>query len=347
MGRPTVRTFDEQMREPVTEHRQTPKVGDNATAWVRALVPGLGLALVIGILVTAFAWPAANTEPRNVPIGIVAPPEVVTRTEQRLTGFDLEATSDETAARRLIQNRDAYGAILFDETEPPRVLTASAASPAVTQILQNVATQLGRDANAQPAMAIEDVAPFPESDPRGAGFTAAMLPMVMGGILSGIAISYAVAGIWRRIASSGIAAIGAGLTVALVVQTWLGSLDGSYWANAGVIALTIAAISISLVGLHAVIGLPGIGLGALIVFLLGNPMSGVTTAPEMLPSGWGTLGQLLPPGAGAALLRSTAFFDGAAAGGPLLVLLGWLTLGALLAVAGWWYRPASQDAPAG
>jgi hypothetical protein len=29
----------------------------------------------------------------------------------------------------------------------------------------------------------------------------------------------------------------------------------------------------------------------------------------MLPTGWGTLGQMLPPGAGGSLLRSTAFFE--------------------------------------
>jgi hypothetical protein len=115
-----------------------------------------------------------------------------------------------------------------------------------------------------------------------------------------------------------------------VVQGWLDALSGSYWANSGAIALTATAIALTLVGLHALLGPPGIGLGAVVLFLLGNPLSGVASAPEMLPSGWGTLGQLLPPGAGAGLLRSTAFFDGAASGGPLLVLGCWAAGGAAL-----------------
>ncbi len=54
----------------------------------------------------------------------------------------------------------------------------------------------------------------------------------------------------------------------------------------------------------------------------------------MLPGWSGTLGQLLPPGAGGQLLRSTAFFDGHGATHAVLVLAAWLTLGVLLCVAG-------------
>jgi hypothetical protein len=66
------------------------------------------------------------------------------------------------------------------------------------------------------------------------------------------------------------------------------------------------------------------------MMLLGNPLSGLTSAPEMLPSGWGALGQLLPPGAAGTALRSVAFFDGAGAGRPLLVLSCWFVGGLLL-----------------
>ena len=92
-------------------------------------------------------------------------------------------------------------------------------------------------------------------------------------------------------------AVGGGLAVAGVLQGWLGALDGSYWANAGVVSLGIAAIGLTLVGLRRAIGMAGLPLGAMTILLLGNPLSGVTSAPELLPSGWSTLGQLLPPGA--------------------------------------------------
>jgi hypothetical protein len=60
----------------------------------------------------------------------------------------------------------------------------------------------------------------------------------------------------------------------------------------------------------------------------------------MLPQPWGDVGQFLPPGAGVSALRSVAFFDGAAAGTPILVLGIWLVAGLVLLVAGGLRRPA-------
>jgi hypothetical protein len=72
----------------------------------------------------------------------------------------------------------------------------------------------------------------------------------------------------------------------------------------------------------------GAGLAASV--LRGNPLSGLNSAPEMLPSGWGTVGQLLPQGANATLLRSTAFFDCAGATTAIAVLTCWVLAGAAL-----------------
>ena len=60
---------------------------------------------------------------------------------------------------------------------------------------------------------------------------------------------------------------------------------------------------------------------------VGNPFSGVSSAPQLLPSPAGTLGQILPPGAGASLLRSSAFFHGYGSGAHLVVLAIWAGCG--------------------
>jgi hypothetical protein len=84
-----------------------------------------------------------------------------------------------------------------------------------------------------------------------------------------------------------------------------------------------------------VFGQAGTLAGALAMILIGNPFSGMGSAPEMLPQPTGAIGQLMPPGAGGNLLRSTGFFDGAAAGGHVAVLLVWALGGlGLLFVAG-------------
>lgn len=326
-----------------------PTDASSPTPWWRVLGIGLGLAALVGVLVTVFAWPAAESRPRDVPIALVGAPEASTQVEQQITtampgAFDVKPVPDVEAARELIRDRDVYGAIVLESSGPPQVLTASAASPAVAQLLQGIADQMTQQATGAPAAQVEDVVPLPDEDPRGAGFTAAALPMVLGGLIVGIAMSFLVTGVRRRAGGALLAAAAAGLVATLVVQPWLGSLDGDYWAASGVIALTIAAISTTLIGLNTLIGPPGIGLGALIMFLVGNSLSGVASAPDLLPTGSGTLGQLLPPGASGTLLRSVSFFNGAAAGRPILVLTCWLAAGLLLAALGSRIRPASHAA---
>ncbi|MGB3230920.1 MAG: ABC transporter permease, partial [Mycobacterium sp.] len=75
--------------------------------------------------------------------------------------------------------------------------------------------------------------------------------------------------------------------------------------------------------------------------LVGNPLSGLTSAPEMLPAPWGELGQLLPQGATATLLRSTAAFDGAGATSAVVVLACWILAGTVLIVTAALRRPRS------
>lgn len=307
----------------------------------KAIGIAFGLAIVVGILVTAFVWPTSQLAPRDVPIAVAGPPDAVAQVEEELSAaapdaFDIEPVSDAEAARQAIGDRDVYGAVVLDPSGPPQLLTASSASPIVAQLLEGVAGQMagGEDAPTRDVVDVVDVAPLPADDPRGAGFSSGALPMVMAGLAVGIVMAFTVTGIFGRVVGAVVAAAAGGMVAVLVMQTWLGVLDGSWWANAGVFALTIGAVSLTIVGLHALIAEPGIGVGALIMLLIGNPLSGVTSAPEMLPSGWGAFGQALPPGAGGSLLRSTAYFDGAGAGGPLVVLVSWAAAGLLLAALG-------------
>jgi hypothetical protein len=128
-------------------------------------------------------------------------------------------------------------------------------------------------------------------------------------------------------------AVLAGLAVTAIVQYWLGALPGDYLANAAVVGLLALAMAAAVAGLGTLLGAGGIVLAVLVVFLLGNPLSGLTSAPELLPQPWGAVGQLLPPGASGTLLRSVAFFDGAGAATPAWVLGAWAAGGLLLAAA--------------
>jgi hypothetical protein len=100
--------------------------------------------------------------------------------------------------------------------------------------------------------------------------------------------------------------------------------------NGAVLALMVLAIAAVLSGLQELLAEPGFIGGIVAMVLAGNALSGLTSAPELLRRPFGTIGQLLPPGAGGSLLRSTAFFDRAGSEGPLLVLVGWSLVGLLV-----------------
>ncbi len=206
-----------------------------------------------------------------------------------------------------------------------RLLTASAAGPAVAQLLTDaVGEQGGR------AVPTEDVVPLPEGDPRGTALNASVLPMALAGIAMGAAVTVLGLRGTRAAAAVSGAAVVIGLVSAGIAHTWLGVLAGNWWAEAGAFALVALAGGATVAGLAALLGFGGIGLGALLMMLLGNPFSGVSSAPELLPEPAATLGQLLPPGAGGQVLRSVSYFDGNGAGAPLVVLGVWVLLGLFL-----------------
>jgi hypothetical protein len=273
---------------------------------------------------------AARLAPRELPVGVVAPGAAGAAVEQRLArdgdAVEVHRFADRAAAQAAIADRDVYGAIVVGP-EGTTVLTASAASPLVAQLLQQAAATGG--GAAAPVRVVDVVAADPD-DPRGVALAASVLPLVLAGMAAGLLVWLA-GGSWpARWAALVAASAGAGLVAAGIVQGWLGVLGGSWPVNAGVLGLTVLAVGATVAGLAAVAGRAGAALGALLMVLVGNPLSGVSSAPELLPAPAGTIGQLLPPGAGGTLLRGTAFFDGAGATAPLAVLAAWVLLGLAL-----------------
>jgi ribosomal protein L11 len=280
---------------------------------------------VIALALWAFLWPNARLEPRDLPLGVAGPAQatapVETQLEQRDGAFEVHTYTDEAAARTAIEEREIYGAVVVAQ-QGPQLLTASAASPAVAQLLTDAVGEHG----GRP-MPTKDVVALPEEDPRGTALNASVLPMA----LAGIAMGGAVTALGLRGTRAATAVLGTataiGLVAAGIAHSWLGALAGDWWAEAGAFALVALAGGATVAGLAALLGTGGIGLGALLLMLLGNPFSGVSTAPELLPEPAATLGQWLPPGAGGQLLRSVSYFDGNAVEGPLVTLGIWGLLG--------------------
>ena len=316
-----------------------PEVPDPSPASWLTVTEAVGLlTVIISVLLIAFAWPAARSSVHDIPVAVAGPAAAVDRVtaalDQRLPdGFLITKVSDAADAERLIRDREVYGAIDVS-TGGPRVLIASGGSPSVAQALQSIAAALSRRPSDSAPVAVQDIAALPSDDPRGAGLAAGSLPLVLGGMIAAVLLTRLVRGRLRRTVGAFAYSVTGGLAMAAILQFWLGSLNGHYLANAGAVALTIAATSLTILGCESLFGYLGFSIGAIAMLVIGNPLSGASSAPEMLPGWSGAVGQLLPPGAGVHLQRSTAYFDGHGIGDSVLVLLAWLAFGAVLSLIG-------------
>jgi hypothetical protein len=304
-------------------------------AAIRATGVVVVLAVVLAILAIAFALPAARSKPHNVPIGAAGPQaasgQVADILEQHAPGaFAITYYPGEAALRDAIRNRDVYGGISF-APDGRKLVSATGGSPMVAQMLTQIGSGIAQQAGVP--LANEDLAPPTADDPRGSGLAASALPITLAGLLPAIALVLLLRReIWTRFAAAVVFAGVAGWTIAALLRYVLGSIDQNFWGVTGGLTLGVLAAGLSMLGLGSLFGRVGLAVGALLALLLGNPLSGLNSAPEMLPEGWGTLGQWLPQGANATLLRSTAFFGGGGATTAIVALTCWALAGAALIV---------------
>jgi hypothetical protein len=301
----------------------------------------VGLVVVAqALLIPLFAAPAANMAPRDLPIAVAGPTQataaITAKLQAQPDAFKITQVADATAADQLIKDREVYGAFVVTPTGA-EVHTAPAASPLVASLLGAAAAENGAK--------VVTVVPLTADDPRGAGFAAGFLPLLLTGMIAGILLVVLVPVPRMRILGVIGYAVGSGLLGGFVLREWLGVLSGNFWADAAVIGLVGLAASATVAGLGTVFGTPGIGLGVLTIFLVGNPLSGVAGAPELLPQPWGEVGQHLPAGAGATLLRSVAFFDGAGGAYSMWVLVTYALGGLVLLALRKAPRPAVSQEP--
>ncbi|WP_328540503.1 ABC transporter permease [Streptomyces sp. NBC_00344] len=362
--------------------------------WIRLCVISVSLPMVIMLAVLAFAWPAGRIAPRDLPVGIVGANAAGQQAVEGLAhskpgGFDFHLYSDEGAARSAIRQRDVYGAFVVTPGDIT-VLEASAAGPAVAQLLGTAGQQLRSHASQQAAASAHakaagtgshraarggaagagrstghppanisppkvvhvktvDVVATSADDPRGLVFSSALLPLTICGVIiaAAIALLPGFRAAWHRVVALPVVCAVAGLGVHLVAQGFLGALPHETAATWGALSLTLLAISATTAGLVSVVGPAGFGLGAALMVFVGNPFSGVTSAPQLLPKAVGSIGQWLPPGAGASLLRSTAYFNGNGSAEHLAVLALWGVLGLAATLLGRRAPAGSAPAPAG
>ncbi|CAJ1585969.1 ABC transporter permease [[Mycobacterium] wendilense] len=300
------------------------------------------LTVVLAVIFVAFALPATKSAPRDVPIGVAGPPPAITAIESGLArnapgSFAVTTYDDRDSLADAIRNREVYGG-LSAGPQGPTLLLATGASPMVAQALTQLGTAMAQ--NTGMPLHTEDLAPLPGGDPRGVGLAAAALPLTLAALLPAIALVVLFNGRpgLQTTTMIGFAAV-ASLTVTALLRYLFGSIEQHFWGVTAALFVGITATGLALLGLGALFGRVGLGLGAAAAILLGNPLSGINSAPELLPGGWGAFGQLLPQGANATLLRSAAYFGDSfpdqRASTALVVLGCWAAAGALMIAVAW------------
>jgi hypothetical protein len=297
-------------------------------AWGKALAAVVGTSVLLAVLVIAFALPASRSGPHNLPIGVVGSSAQVDAFHSGATSFAVSDFGSADDARQAIEHRQIYGAVVLNSPTHVDVLVATAASPTAAALVQALGQHIAQSTHR--SVHIDDVRGFPNRDSKGVGLAAGAFPMAIGGFIGAMVIMMLIprpAG--RILAAIGFAVMG-GLTIVGTLQFVIGTFDGNFWMTSLAGMLGIAATCFTVLGLREVLGSAGLGIAAVLLVLLGNPLSGLASAPEMLPTPWGTIGQLLPPGATGTLMRDVAFFDGYGTAKPLLTLTCYLIAGAIL-----------------
>ena len=310
---------------------------------LRLLLAATGALVLVGLLATSFVGSGVKASPRGVPVavtgGAAAAQAVAAVLDQRAPGgFDVVPAADQRAARELVLDRTVYGALVTKGPEVAQVMIATTDSPAVAQILTQLARQLG-------GTPVTDLAPAPAADPRGAGLAGGALPITISGILVGMILVFLVGSRRGQVVGSLVLGGLFGAVLLGVIRGAYSALDGSAVAEWAAISAGVATIAIVLVGCYRLTGRIGLIAAELTLIIVGNPWSAATSAPELLPEPWSTLGHRMPLGATVDIVRGVTGFNGAAISGSVLALSAWAALG-LAMVAASYYTTRAPNAPA-
>ena len=339
--------------------------------WLKSVKAALIATAVVSIVLLAFAWPTATSRTENLPVAVVGTQEQIDAVTAKMPDklLDVHPVARREDAVNGIRTREVYGGVVLGDQ--PEILTASAASPVVSQMLGGVATTMQRgidqkviegttqalekikgalakgptgmaalsqqpqqQAATPPTVKTTDVVPLSEDDPRGSGLAIAGLPLTMGGMIGGILISTLVTGVRKHLLALGLYGVIGGFVLAAILQGLFGILQANFFANWAAIGLGIAATASVIVGLSSLIGRAGLAVGAVLTMFIGNPISALTSPKEFILPPFGEIGQWLVPGLSGTLLRDLSYFPDANIAAQVWALIGWVALGVVLTFLG-------------
>ena len=318
------------------------------------------MLLVLGVLGLQVAFIASylgafhDPTPHRIALSVSAPSAAVAQQTadqlNAIAGEPLHATVAPSAAdaQRDVRNRDTYGAFVVGTGTSDTLYVSSAEgaaiSDALTTVMSGVEQQQGRSVDTV------DLVPAGTGDARGLSAFYLTVGWVVGGYLVaailGISAGERPATRQRgliRLGALGVYSVASGILGAVVAETVLEALSGSFVPLALFGMLVVFAVGAFTMAIQTVTGIVGIGIAVLLFVVLGNPSAGGAYPGPLLPPFWRAIGWLLPPGAGTHGVRSVVYFHNAAIGRDLVVLGAWALVGVALVLAVAGRRPATAS----
>lgn len=115
------------------------------STWNATIRTALGAIAAVSIILLAFVWPSRTSTVKDLPFDVVGTGPVVTQVQEGLkaTGaFDLRGVESRDQAMKDIKERETYGAVVANGSKV-EILTAGAASPVASSLIQGVAAKVG------------------------------------------------------------------------------------------------------------------------------------------------------------------------------------------------------------
>ncbi|MFF3849124.1 ABC transporter permease [Streptomyces sp. NPDC002328] len=308
------------------------------------LLPASVLVLILTAAAALFAgsytYSMAKPTPHSIPVAVTgASDEPLGRTfvdgmEKALNaGVRVHVYDTPAEARTAVEEQRDFAILDVRDEGRSVVLDLSSASGAsVAEVLAKTAPAVGKETGV--AVAVRDVNPLQEGDPRGLAIFYVSLAAVIIGFVGAIQLSVharALTPLERIAFTVGYSLLG-GFAIAATVDWLLGALDLPFVESWLILAFTMFTSGMVFTMFNTLVGrwamLPTWGL----MVLLGNPSSGGAVSWPLLPSPLGLVGQWLPPGASVNAQHTAVYFAGHQHAFPFLVLAGW----ALVSCAVFW-----------
>lgn len=286
----------------------------------------------------------APQRPHRMPVGVVAPAQVVRElqktSDQAGPLFTLEMQASPAAAENAIKHRGVLGAYLPAAVgSTDELLVTTAVGPSAPQALTLAFTQAAQAQ--QHTLRVTDVLPPHHGDSEGlvpfylviawtvGGYLVSTLVGLMGGMKSAtprLALA--------RIGMLAVYSVLGGIGGTLIVLTILDFLGGGWWTQALIGMLVVFSVAVFANGLQSFLGLVGTGIVIGLFVILGNPSGAGPWPRSMLPTFWRVIGPWLPNFQGTNAVRGVAYFHSQGLSSAIWVFVIYAAIGAALSLAG-------------